>query len=216
MSVRFVGKVGEQFDSAGGTTTSTITTTAAVPVGQFLVLAMRQGSGHVVSTVTDSASNTWQKLADSDTSNATGSVWYCVASSALAVSSTITATLTGTTGNRNVAVWAFDGITRPTTTNTVADVPIGSTSVTIGNVTPEQYGSLMFTAVAVNQSEVFTVSAGWTALPVTTASVYLSGAYAIRNSMDPLGTTWSWVGTRNGGAVAGTFTPDGGDMLAIF
>jgi hypothetical protein len=214
MSVQFVGKIGERFDSATGTT-STVTTSVAVPVGRFLVLAMRAGGGNVISTVTDSASNTWQKLDNSGATNTTCSIWYCTATSALAVSSTITATVTGSTGNRNVAVWAFDGITRPTTTDTTARTGSGTT-LSPANVTPEQYASLMFTAVATNATNAFTVSAGWTALTVNTASVYLGAAYAIQNSMDALATTWTWTTLGNAGAVTGSFTPDGGDFFNVF
>jgi hypothetical protein len=150
MSVQFVGKIGERFDSATGTT-STVTTSVAVPVGRFLVLAMRAGGGNVISTTTDT---------------------------------------TARTGS--------------------------GTTLSPANVTPEQYASLMFTAVATNATNAFTVSAGWTALTVNTASVYLGAAYAIQNSMDALATTWTWTTLGNAGAVTGSFTPDGGDFFNVF
>jgi len=216
MSIKFSQKISEQLDvTASGT--STMTTTSEAPVGQFLILAARSGIAFVVSSVSDSASNTWVKLANSDPLQTTMSVWYCVVTTALASSSTISITLDGaTSGNRNMAVWAFDGITRPATTNTTARAANPSTTVSPANITPQQYGSLMFTAVGGNLNVSYTVSAGWTSLPIGTSSVFMGAAYTIRNSMDPLATTWTSGSGAALGAVAGTFTPDGGDMLAIF
>lgn len=215
MSVRFVGRVGSQYDAtAGGTTT--ITTTSAVPVGGFLVLAARAGGGVTISSIADSSANSWVKLANSDPVLSVCSVWYCTVTTALASSSTITITYSATTsGNRNAAVWAFDGITRPTTTNTTARLG-GTTTISPAAITPQQYASLMFTAASSNQNTTYTVSAGWTALTIGTTSTWMGAAYTIRNSMDALSTTWTIPVSGAMGAVAGTFTPDGGDMLGVF
>ena len=216
MSVRFVGRVGQQFDSAAAST-STVTTTTAIPVGQFLILATRSGLNHRILSITDSSNNTWVQLGNSALVQTVASVWYSTVTTAIAASSTITVTFTGSSGSRSAAVWAFDGITRPTTTSANARSGSATTSLTVGNVTPSQYASLMFSAGATNANNTFSVSAGWTVLPVTTASVVLNGAYAIRDSMDALGTTWTFGSSAaTSGAVSGTFTPDGGDMLAIF
>lgn len=216
MSVRFVGRIGAQYDAAAGGTT-TVTTTTAVPVGGFVVLATRAGGGVVVSSIADSSGNTWQKLANSDPLQSTASVWFCIATTALAASSTITVTYSAAgSGNRNAAVWAFDGITRPTTTNTTARAASPATTVSPASVTPQQYASLMFTAVGTSQNTTHTVSAGWTALSIGTASVFMGAAYTIRNSMDSLATTWTIATAGALGAVAGTFTPDGGDGFAVF
>jgi len=214
MSVRFVQQIGAQFINTAGNTT-VITTTNAAQVGQFLVLAARIGVSLDVSSISDSAGNTWSKLNSSALTNTVASVWYCTVTSVLAASSTITVTYSNTTsGNRNVSVWAFEGVTRPTTTNATNRTG-GTTTLTVGNVTPERYGSLLFTAGASNQNTTHSVSAGWTALTVGTSSVFLGAAYAI-SSMASLNATWT-IGTTGAiGAVSGTFTPDGGDAFLNF
>lgn len=216
MSVRFVGRVG-QFFGSGASLTMVITTTTAIPVGQFLVLASRTGNGRNIVSITDTSGNTWNKLENSNLSGTVASVWYCTVTTAMATSSTITVTFSSSlTAARGGAVWAFDGVTRPTTTNATASTA-GATSLTVGNVTPTQYSSLFFSAAATGTSQTFAVSAGWTVLPVTASvDVRLSGAYAIGSSMDALGTTWTFGTSNAAGAVSGTFTDDGGDMLAIF
>jgi hypothetical protein len=215
VSVRLVGRIGQQLDTATGGTT-TVTTTTAANVGQFLVVAARNGLGVIVSSVTDSASNTWTKINNSEALTATMSVWYCVVTNTLAASSTITVTFnSAASNNRLAAVWAFDGITRPTTTNATARLPAGSSSITVADVTPEQYGSLLFTAVGCNQNTTYTPSSGWTSLPVTTSQVFMGAAYAI-STVASLGTTWTIGTTGTLGAVSATITPDGGDFFNIF
>jgi hypothetical protein len=216
MSIRFVGRIGAQLDAtAGGTTT--VTTTTAVPVGEFIVLATRAGGGIVASSITDSGSNVWTKLANSDALQSTVSIWYCTITNSLASSSTITVTYSAaTSGNRNVAVWAFDGVTRPTTTHTTARAANPATTVSPANITPEQYGSLLFTAVGTSQTSAHTVSSGWTALTIGTSPAFMGAAYTIRNSMDSLATTWTLATAGAMGAVSATITPDSGDFFSIF
>jgi hypothetical protein len=43
----------------------------------------------------------------------------------------------------------------------------------------------------------------------------MEAAYAIRNNMNALATTWTWTSSGNAAAVAGTFTPDGGDFFSV-
>lgn len=214
MAIRYVDRIGQQLDSvAGGTTT--VTTTVAAQVGDFLVLASRCGQAGVVSSISDSAGNSWTKLNNSQALQTTMSVWYCTVTSALATSSTITVSYSvATSGNRNVAVWLFGGINKPSTTNATAQVGATGTTLTVGNVTPQQYGSLLFAAVGSNQSTTHTASSGWTALPISTSNVFMGAAYAI-SSMSSLGTTWTIGATGAMGAVSATLTPDGGDFLAL-
>lgn len=214
MPIQYIGKIGEQYNSVAGSTL-VITTSVTANVGNLLVLATRCGQSLVVSTVTDSSGNTWSKLNNSEALQSTMSVWYCVVTSSLASSSTITITYTGSTsGNRNAAVWSFGGITRTSTTNETARVGTGGTTLTVPNVTPQQYGSLLFTAVGSNQNTTHSISSGWTSLPVGTSSVFMGAAYAI-SSMSSLGATWTIGLTGAMGAVSSTFTPDGGDFLQL-
>jgi hypothetical protein len=215
VSVRLVGRIGQQLDTATGDTT-TVTTTTAANVGQFLIVAARGALGVIVSSVTDSGSNTWTKINNSEALTSTMSVWYCVVTNTLASSSTITVTYANaTSNNRLAAVWAFNGITRPTTTNATARLPAGNSSITVADVTPEQYGSLLFTAVGCNQPTTYTPSSGWTSLSITTAQLFMGAAYAISTSAS-LGTTWTIGTTGTLGAVSATITPDGGDFFNIF
>lgn len=215
MSVLFVEKIGE-YANGTGSTTQTITTSAAAKVGDLVIVAARVGQGFAVSDVSDSAGNTWVILANSEAVQTSCNVWYSVLTSDLASSSTITITATGSYSNQNSAAWSFRGITRPSTTS-ATNRTTTAVANTVANVTPSQYGSLLFSAVATAQAQTGTptVSTGWTTLSVTTASVRLCGAYAI-STMDSLGATWTPATSSISGAVSGTFTPNGGDLFAIF
>lgn len=215
MSVRLVQKVGETFNAVS-TNISTITVTVSVPVGRFLILGSRSGNGIVLTSISDSSGNTWVKLNNTPAVLNVCSVWYCTVTNALTTSSTITCTFSGATSNNNIAVWAFDGITRPTTTNQIANNTT-TTSISVASVSPSQYGSLMFSVGVSNiVPNTFSVSSGWTLLPITTSSIFLCAAYAIPNSMASLATTWTFGSSGNNAAVSGTFTPNGGDFLALF
>lgn len=213
MSIRYVAEVGQNF---GSTSASTITFTASrsVPVGTLVILAARGNGTNVVSSVSDDASNTWTELGKTTTSS-TANVWYCVVTAAWTTSTVVTVTYNASPINRIVGAWAFDGMTRPTTAVATAS---GSnvTALDSGNLSVPQYGSLAFSAISTNQTPTYTAPTGFTALSVTSSATSLRGAYLIRSSMDAIGTSWSWNVTGNGGVVSGTFTPNGGDLFAMF
>lgn len=213
MSVRYVAEVGQNYGS-GNSSTITFTASRAVPVGTLVVLAARGAGLNVVSGVSDDASNTWTELGKTTASN-TCNVWYCVVTSAWTTSTIVTVTYNGTPANRIVGAWAFNGITRPATTVATAS---GSAVTTIdsGSLTVPQYGALFFSAISTNQTPTYTAPTGFTALSVTAAATSLRGAYLIRSSMDSVGTSWSFTVSGNGGVVSGTFTPDSGDLFAMF
>ena len=213
MSVRYVGEVGQNFGAASASTI-TFTSSRAVPVGDIVILAARGGGTVVVNSVSDGASNTWVKLGNTTTAN-TCNVWYSVLTTAFTTSTVVTVTYSGANANRVVGAWAFDGITRPTTATATAT---GSAVTTLSpaSLSVPQYGALFFSAVSLNVLPTWTDPAGFTALPVTSSSVSLRGAYLIRSSMDSVSTTWSWNVSGNGGVVSGSFTPDGGDFFNVF
>lgn len=113
-----------------------------------------------------------------------------------------------------IAAWAFDGFSRPSTTNAIASGS-GVTTLSPSSLSVPQYGSLVFTAVTVNQLPTYTAPTGFTVLAVSSGAVSMRAAYLIRNSMNAVATTWSWTIAGNAGVVSGTFTPDGGDMFAM-
>lgn len=214
MSIRYVGKVGETYNSLSSNI-STITATVPVPVGQFLILVGRSGGGFFLTSISDSSGNTWTKLNNTSPVLNVCSVWYCTVTNPLTTSSTITSTFSGAFTNGTTAVWAFDGITRPTTTNAIAN-NTASTSLSVASVSPSQYGSLIFAGASSNVPNTFSVSSGWTLLPITVSAIHLCAAYAIPDSMASLSATWTYGSSANMAAVSGTFTPDGGDFLALF
>jgi hypothetical protein len=213
VSVRYVGKIGEA-QVTGTASSVTFTANQQLPVGTLVVLAMRGNFTNVVSSVSDSAGNTWSKLANTTTAN-TCNVWYSVLTTAITTSTTVTANFSASGGLQIMAGWAFHGFTRPSTSNAIAT---GSSVTTLSpaSLSVPQYGSLVFSAMSVNQLPTFTEPAGFTALPVTSSSVSLRGAYLIRNGMNAVSTTWSWSISGNAGVVSGSFTPDGGDLFAVF
>lgn len=213
MSIRYVAEVGQNYGSTSATTI-TFTSSRSVPVGTLVIMAVRGGGTVTVSSVSDSASNTWTELGKTTTAN-TVNVWYCVVTAEWTTSTVVTVTYSGTTGNRIVGAWAFDGATRPTTTVTTASAA-NVTALDSGNLSVPQYGSLAFSAISTNQTPTYTAPTGFTVLSVTSSATSLRGAYLIRSSMDAIGTSWSWNATGSGGLVSGTFTPDGGDLFAMF
>lgn len=180
----------------------------------MVVVAMRGNFTTVVDSVSDTQGNTWTKLANTTTPN-TCNVWYSVLTTAFTTSTVVTATYSGSGQHNMIAAWAFDGFTRPATTNAIAS---GSSVTTLSpaSLSVPQYGSLIFTAVTVNQLPTYTAPSGFTVLSVTSGAVSMRAAYLIRNSMASVSTTWSWNVSGNAGVVSGTFTPDGGDMLGVF
>jgi hypothetical protein len=214
VSIRYIGKVGETFLSTA-TTTNTVTPTISTTVGQYLVLAVRLGSGFGITSVTDTVGNAWSKIGESGLTQTVCSLWSCSVSSALSTSDTITVTKSGSTGNGNVAVWAFGGINRPVTTSVNNRSGTTGTTLAVGDVIPSQYASLMFTTVATNATATFTQPSGFTSLPVTTSSVYLSAAYLIQPSTATQSTTWTFSSVGNCGGVSASLTPDGGDFFAV-
>lgn len=215
MSISYVGKVAEYFVGASAPAANTFSPTTAIPVGQFLVLVARGGGGYVVTSVTDSSSNTWTQLANNGGTGNTCTVYYCYVTTALTTSSTITANYTAGNINYNVMVLAFSGICRPTTTSATAT---GTSVLTLntGNITPSQYGSLLLSAFTHNGSPTsINAPSGFTTV-TPSANARMVVGYTVAASMAAVGTTWSWTTSANVAEVSGTFTPDGGDFLALF
>ena len=211
MSARLIGKIGE---AQANSSSVTFTSTRSVSVGTLVVVAMRGNFTNVVVSVTDTAGNTWTKLANTTTPN-TCNVWYSVLTTAFTTSTTVTANFSSSGNFTILAGWAFQGFTRPMAASAIAS----STSVSTlspSSLSVPQYGSLVFSAMSVNQLPSITVPSGFTVLPVSTSGVTLQCAYLIRNEMTAVSTTWSWSITGNAGVVSGTFTPDGGDGFAVF
>lgn len=213
MSVRYIERIGEAYNVSSASTLA-FTCSAAVPVGRLVIFAGRGVAGANITSVSDSSSNTWT-LINRTTTQATCSVYYSVVTTALTTSSTVTATYSSSQAQYNIAAWSFDGLTRPSITSSTASGS-GVTTVNTGNFSNPQYGSLIFSAVTNSNAPTFTAPSGFTALPLSTSTVFLQGAYAIRSSMDAIATTWTASVSGNMGLVTTTLTQDGGDFFSMF
>lgn len=212
MSIRYVGQVASYYNAAGPQVNN-ITPAVNVDVGTFLVLSGRGGGGYTVTSVSDTGSNTWTLLTTSGASGNTATIWYCYVTTALTTSSTITVTYTTSNIGYSVAIYAFTGINRPVTTSAVAQ-GTAVTTLSAGNITPSQYGSLLFTTLTHSgPATSINVPTGFTSLANATR---VEAGYIVAGSMSSVATSWSWTTSANASVIGATFTPDGGDFLALF
>ena len=185
----------------------------AVATGQFIILAGRGGGGFVVSSVTDTSGNVWTSLGNSGTTGNTATLFYCNVTTALTTSSTITVTYNAANTGYAIGAWSFDGIRLPLTSVASAQ-GTAVTTLNGGSITPRQYGGLNFTVLTHNGSATAISSpSGFTDVGSATR---VTGAYAKASSMSSTATRWSWTTAANSSAISATFTPDGGDFLALF
>lgn len=117
MTIAHVAHLGNLASNTANQASATITTVVVAEVGRLLVLAIAvdnhasvDGDEGAVSSVTDSAGNSWQKAGEwtnsegSTQAGGTMSVWYCVVTSQIANGGTVTANFTNSTSRDAVAM----------------------------------------------------------------------------------------------------------------
>jgi hypothetical protein len=132
-----------EVDATGGSTTSVITTIAAVAAGNPIVIPFSARSGYITS-IADTAGNTYASDIGNNVNNAnyTG-IWRCSGSvAAMPIGSTITVTYTASASNRYVKAFVLSkaatleasATSRLQTAGTAAQAPGISTALTAGGI----------------------------------------------------------------------------------
>lgn len=203
--------------ATGGVGTSlntvTFTTSAAAAAGHTLLMAVRVGFGLVVSSVTDSAGNTWHVDQTSPATGATVSLCRAYLATALAAGSSITVTFTGTGAGNSIAWQVLEYANLPSTVTidaTASQSASATTTMTVGPTgTLSQTNEFAVTAVAsatISSPAPTQTAAGWT---TRASNVNADGAVALADRVTSqttaLSASWSWTGLSNAGAVVVTY-----------
>jgi hypothetical protein len=154
---------------AAGSTTATVTLPKASTPGDLLVLSasVYTGATNHITSVTDTAGNTWTRIGAYDVSghNSDGEMWY----SPKASSTTAVTVHLGTAANTAVEVQEFAGVAATSPLDVLAGTSNTSTSASSGTVIPGAANELLVGFVAGHgNAETMTVSAGFTTQPQQT------------------------------------------------
>ena len=174
--------------TTGVSTTMTITTTADAPAGALLVVPVVSTNSTTISSVTDSAGNTYAPISgyNGSSTNVMGGGWV-IPSATLPAGSTITVAFGGSLGRKMASALSVSGVTAGDLFgfgSTGSDVAPTFTTGTLG-----ASNSLVLAWTYVNSGYVdtWTESAGFTVLnsPVIDTRI-MRVAYSIRSSAAPV------------------------------
>ncbi|MDX6395594.1 MAG: acid phosphatase type 7 [Streptosporangiaceae bacterium] len=154
---------------AAGSTTATVTLPKASTPGNLLVLSasVYTGATNHITSVTDTAGNTWTRIGAYDVSghNSDGEMWY----SPNAGSATTVTVHLGTAANTAVEVQEFAGVAKTSPLDVLTGTSNTSTSASSGLVTPGAANEVLVGFVAGHaNTEAMTVGGGFTAQPQQT------------------------------------------------
>lgn len=151
----------------------TLSPSATIPVGVLAILTYDCEDAQL-STVTDSKGNTWTKVGSDPgaESGVFGSVWYCVPTTQILATDTITITRTATFQRPfNYVLYTVDGWTGTPTLDASPSTAVGSgtgTALTAGTTgVPQAPNSLGFVFWACQKNLAITVTAPYTGLTET-------------------------------------------------
>lgn len=216
-SVSTIAFVGQATNSASATTdTVTISTTS----GDLLVasIGVNSTSAPGVSSVTDTAGNTWVRAGSIAAGAGTGArtdIWY--AANATAVTS-VTITVPSTTDIvANVSEYSGVSATSPldtalTTTN------LATTSHASSSLTTSSNGELVITDLSyLNGGTVTATGSGWTSLTGSSINTKNSKySYQIAPSTGSFSQTWTSSTSTTSGSVIAAFRPASGNTSSLF
>lgn len=192
--------------AAAGAATLVLTTTTDGPVGSLIVLGTRTGSAaSVLSSVADSAGNTWTVLdAGSSVTNIPGCAYAKNSSVDLPSGGTITATFSGTAGTKSVEAFYITGCdnTAPADAHnqTSSGTATSATSVATGTLAQADEIVLGLAGLG-NTSGGFTGDAAFTNIGNTdTTNGGLFAAYKIVASTASQAWVPTWTTSRNYGS----------------
>ena len=188
MAVALVSSVSGALGTNGGTT-SAINTTGAN------LIVFSSASTNVTPIVSDSKGNTYTALTSRFLSSVYQRIIYVYNP---IVGSGHSFTITGTSLNSAVSVYAFSGISGYSGVENGAS---GSTSpLSTGSVTPSTNGSLIFTGMSSNGAVVSAAPSGFTGfvhIPSSGSNRQVASAYLIQTTAAAINPQWAWTGTVN-------------------
>jgi len=203
--------------AAAGSATLVLTTTADAPVGTLIVVAVGYKNNGAISSVSDSAGNTYTGNTQTSSSNGSIRLFWTIVATDLPQGGTITATYSATANNKLLIAANVSGIAASPADATVGATGTGTApSVTSGtlNAAAATAGEIVFGVGEAAASETWSAEGGFTALATvnqsTTSSLHL--AYQTVNATTALtyaptiNTSAIWVAQIQGfiGAAAST------------
>ena len=212
----YVGQVGS-FYSSPSVLSFTITTSAAVAIGDVCFVASRGQSGAHATSVTDSVGNTYMLLART-TAAATVSLHAARVTNAMPSGTVITVTQSASQPNSHAYVFVFRNLSliHQSSANTLNSV----TSITTNAVTPNQVEGIILSVGQNNgQAKPTTSTSGFTTLTLTSANDgWQSVAWKQMSSSTIQSTSVLWnIGrTANTAAIISSIDATSGEFLNLF
>ena len=201
--------------STGAGTTgfnTTVTTTAIDTTGADLIIVSVAGQANAAaaSLSSDSASNTWTKIKETDWNGRGTNLYYCHAPT---TSSSHTFTGDGSGQGCRVDVLAYSGSAASPLDTFTFNAAAGITSIQPGSLTPAGAGELFVTSIGMDAGGTMSIDSSFTIEGQGTCGSWGGQdgmAYFVNSGSGALNPTWSFTSTQGGVVMAAFIAAAGG------